>query len=232
MDSIYRLIKESYFELGERWEKYFGITQSALLFVLSLLLLNSPIKYLLMFLLCSFLTFGTTEYFLKALSNKPTFLKIIFKHYPQTIYFAFLQLIKILQIFFWSIFLIIPGITRFIEFSFTTELYCEKPNQDAFNLLEKSKKLTQNNKFKIFFIYLFIVFLTVATFSFSAGMVLLVNLIFPVNNQTIKIAILIIFSVLQGFFVLPYAKILKTKTYFALKEKQTPKRKKNVTAKQ
>lgn len=227
MKQYLSLIRQSYINLADGWERYFLTTQIGLFCLFSLSILSSPFKYVLMFLIYSFLAVGTAEIYLKTLQAKNNEFKLLTKNYKSFLNFFITNLVKYIQIAFWSIFFVVPGIIKMIEFSFSTQILSQKPNQDAFLTLKQSKDLANGNKTKLFFVYLSCLLLCVFCLCFCGGVVLLVNSIFPVNKLTIQISIASMFLVLFTFFVLPYIKVLKSNIYLNLILDKKQKKSKN-----
>ncbi len=118
---------------------------------------------------------GVKRYYMLNRSEKPSMDSIFWvfseSHYTRIVAINFKM---ILSIMFWSLFLIIPGIIRYLQLCLVPYILAENPNMSKEDVFKLSKKMTDKNTLDILFIHLsFMGWFILCILSIGMGFILL-----------------------------------------------------------
>lgn len=171
------------------------------------------------------------SYNIKKYENKNAKFEDIFKFKN---FFGILttKIIRLVQICFWSIFLIIPGIFVAIDYSMADYVLAQKPELDSFEALNESAKITRKHRAKILVLFLLYLLLVTIILLFSCSVIFITKFITTVPNAVTITSLILITGILYLFVVLPFIKVslvilykdlLKSNEKLEVKDKVTKK---------
>ena len=196
----------------------------SLCFVFFLIPFGAFASYLLFCILCV----GLQQFNIMLLEGKKPKVEIVFSRFNQTLTAFLIKTLKLIYIFLWSLLFIVPGIICALNYAFSSHVFADEPKLSTFEVLEKSKKLAIGHRTKLFMIGLFVILLTLAGFSVSALMVVLIKqfVILPLWLNTS--IMFLIFGLVFILVILPFVEISLTKCYLQAKNlNKTQKKVKN-----
>ncbi len=211
------LIKQTFEELNLNWDKILAASVATYLIVFAFIFFFPPFGFFISFAVGSFLCVGLSSYNLAIINKEKPKLESIFLAKKHFVPFLFIFLVRSIQIIFWSMFLFVPGIIRGLQLLFVPYILAEKPNTDAYSAFEKSKELTEGNKFNLFLLILLFSLLTIICLSFSFSFLLFLNIFFIIPQTAIIVCSLMLFLILFAIVVLPFAQVALAKIYLILK---------------
>lgn len=213
------IIKETFLILNEKWNIYMCASTLQLLISAIFILFLPPFGFAVAFVLLTVTNVYLARFNIKKYENKPAKFQEIFEFKN---FFGILttKIIKFVQICFWSIFLIFPGIFMAIEYSMTDYVLAEKPELDSFEALNESAKLTRKNRGKILVLFLLYCLLVAIIMLFACSVIFITRFITNVPTNIALSSLLLISAILYLFVVLPFIKVSLVILYKDLRNSQ------------
>jgi hypothetical protein len=204
--TITQIIKQTFLILTQKWSIFMSAGALQLLFCLALVLVFPPFGFVLAWATFAITSVHLAGHNLKRLQNQKTNLQNIF---TTKNYFSILatKVVRFIQVAFWSIFLIVPGIWTALDYSMVDHLLALDPSQDSFDVLTQSIALTKDNKAKLFAFWLLYALLATLVFVFSASVVVIFRWFVPLPVQQSVIILSCIFGLLFLVVVLPFVHV-------------------------
>lgn len=215
--SIYDILKQSFYEINEHYLKYISaLALQAFLLIASFLFLP-PFGFILAFLVMVITQIGLAKYSLKVLGKKQQKVQEVVEVNKFTFSHLITYIIKTFQIAFFGLFLIIPGLLKWLEFSQADFVLADNPKLSTEDALLESKKLTHNSKGRVLMLFVTHLFISTILVAFSASVVILTS----IAVQMTKTFMLIWFGLMSVFLLcviaLPFYTVSRTVLYENLK---------------
>lgn len=215
--SMYEILKQSFYEINEHYMKYISALALQAFLLIGALLFLPPFGIILAFLIMVITQIGLAKYSLRILNKKPEQIKQVAEINKFTFSHIITFIIKTFQIAFFSLFLIVPGLIKCLEYSQTDFILAENEKMETSEALLESKKLTHNSKGRVLMLFVTHAFLSIVLIAFSASVVILTSF-FVGMSQTIMLVWFAIMSVfLLCVLALPFYTISRTILYENLK---------------
>lgn len=210
------IIKETFLILNEKWNVYMCSGTLQLLISLVFVLFLPPFGYAVAFIFYTVTMVNLAGHNLRRYENKSAKFEQIFDFKN---FFAILttKIIKLVQICFWSIFLIVPGILVAIDYSMTDFILAENPKLDSFEALAQSTQLTRKHRAKILVLFCLYCLLSAIIVLFACSVILIAKFFTAVPNSVVITSLLIITGLLYLFVILPFIKVSLVILYKDLK---------------
>lgn len=216
--SVSDIIKETFYQLSTKWNDYMSACALQMIFSAIFVLFLPPFGLVLGCFVYTVTIIGLYKYIAKNLQNNSANAEEIFSVRKKFFNLITTKIIKYLHILFWSIFLFVPGLIVWLDYSLSDFILSENPNKDSFETLNLSRSMTYGNKLKIFTMCLMYVLLFLIIFMFASSSILITKMFTDVPTSVVVTSLSIICSVLYLFVLLPFIKVSQTILYLDIKK--------------
>ena len=229
--SVGAVIKSSFSRFGAIYGLILGSSVLCLGSIFGLMLF--PLfGFFLAYFAMGFLCVGQKCYVLSLLNKKKQPIESIFYKFRHLVSAFAMKTLIFLYSVLWGLLLFVPGVICALNYSFTSFVMADD-NLDAVKCLEKSKKLVEGFRLKIFILFLFSVLIVMLGASLGFGIRELINLIITLPTWA-NITFVAIGAMLSMFlFAIPFYEISMAEVYLeakALYVENKPKRKRVVAS--
>lgn len=215
--SIYEILKQSFYEINEHYMKFISAFALQAFLLFASIMFLPPFGIVLAFLIMVITCIGMARYSLRIINKKQEQIKQVVEINKFTVSHIITYIIKTFQIAFFALFLIIPGILKWLEYSQVDFVLADNEKLDTNEALLESRKLTHNSKGRVLMLCVTNVFLSLVLISFSASIVLLSTLVIQLSQT----ALIVWFSAMSAFLLcviaMPFHIVSRTLLYENLK---------------
>lgn len=213
--SISRIIKETFAELNEKWNVYMCASALQLIFSLSLILFLPPFGILLCLFVFAITNVKLALHSTKRIKNQDTNFAEIFNVKN---FFPILttKIVRAIQVCFWSIFLIVPGIMVALDYCLVDHIMSKNPKMESFEVLSKSANLMQDHKIKMLVLWLIYMLLTAIIILFACSIIIITKFFLYLSPTFVITFLILVIVILTIFVVQPFIKVSKTIFYLDL----------------
>jgi hypothetical protein len=215
--TLSQIIKQSFYEINENYMQFLTAFAVQTFLLFAAFLLFPPFNIILLFLVSAITLIGVAKFSLQVLNKKAAKVETVASFNKNSLSHIITFIVKTFQILFFSVFFIIPGIKKWLEYSQTAFILAQNEKLSTFETLTESRKLTKGVLGKILLLKVVHWFIGIILISFSASVIVITKVFFPISQELTLIWLVLMSLVLLAAIVLPFATVSNTILYENLK---------------
>ncbi len=215
--TLSEIIKQAFYEINENYMQFLTAFALQGFLLMAAFLLLPPFNLILSFFVFVVTSIGIAKFSLQIVNKKKTNVESVINLNKNTVSHLVAYVVKIFQTLFFALFLIVPGIIKWLQYSQTQFVLAQNQKTTALEALNESKKLTKGSLGKVLLLKTAHFFIATVLVAFTASLIILTRAFVPFSRKVVYIWFSVMSLILLASVLMPFATITNTILYENLK---------------